>query len=197
MDCFPDQQQALLGQLAAHPQQQFAFLKSLVALHQQAAGGGGGAGPLQVMSCRVISCTRMCRSQLSRLITSSLPLAALLPARLLQASSRSPALAALLGDMAVANTYLRLLCEYEPRSGALEGGTAVPVPGLYGGRRPAWARRRDERETRTLDRPAPNLCMLPPALPPAVLAYLQSHDAYSVDECLQQCLDRGIQVGGR
>lgn len=36
----------------------------------------------------------------------------------LQAGSRSPALAALLADMRVATLYLRLLCVYEPRSGA-------------------------------------------------------------------------------
>lgn len=45
LDCFPQQQQALLAQLGAHPDQQFAFLKSLVAIHQrqQAAEGAGGA----------------------------------------------------------------------------------------------------------------------------------------------------------
>lgn len=30
----------------------------------------------------------------------------------------------------------------------------------------------------------------------AVLPYLQSHDAYSVDECLKHCLEHRIQVGG-
>ena len=44
LDCFPEQQQALLAQLAAHPQQQFAFLRSLVALHQGGQAGQGGAG---------------------------------------------------------------------------------------------------------------------------------------------------------
>lgn len=36
-----------------------------------------------------------------------------------QAGARSPALAGLLGDMSVANLYMRLLCQYEPRSGGL------------------------------------------------------------------------------
>jgi len=49
LDCFPEQQQALLAQLAPHPQQQFAFLKGLVALHQAGqAAGQGGNGSLTV-----------------------------------------------------------------------------------------------------------------------------------------------------
>lgn len=49
LDCFPEQQQVLLAQLEPHPQQQFAFLKGLVALHQAGQGAGQGAnGSLKV-----------------------------------------------------------------------------------------------------------------------------------------------------
>ncbi|EFN56695.1 hypothetical protein CHLNCDRAFT_144060 [Chlorella variabilis] len=110
LDCFPERQQALLAQLEQHPDQQFSFLKSLLAIQQcQQQGGINGS--------------------------SNTPL---------KTSSQSPALSALLGDMGVANLYLRLLCQYEPQS---------------------------------------------------VLAYLQTHDAYGVDECLQHCLRHGIQDG--
>lgn len=41
-----------------------------------------------------------------------------------------------------------------------------------------------------MPRPAnPTACSLS-----AVLPYLQSHDAYGVDECLQHCLEHGVQV---
>ncbi|KAL4426026.1 hypothetical protein ABPG75_010042 [Micractinium tetrahymenae] len=121
LDCFPAQQQALLAALEPHPTQQFAFLKSLVAIHQrqqqqqQQAGAAGDAGS----SDRTGSGA-------------------------LKAAGAAPALAALLSDMRVANLYVRLLCLYEPRS---------------------------------------------------VLPYLQSHDAYGVDECLQHCLEHRVQDG--
>ncbi|KAL4853636.1 Vacuolar protein sorting-associated protein 8 [Chlorella vulgaris] len=106
LDCFPQQQQALLAQLAQHPDQQFAFLKGLVAIQQREVEAGSGAP--------------------------------------LQASSRTAALSTLLDDMDMANLYLRLLCQYEPQS---------------------------------------------------VLSYLQSHDTYGVDECLQHCLQLSVQDG--
>lgn len=61
LDCFPEQQQALLAQLEPHPQQQFAFLKGLVALHQagRAAGqaaGLGGNGSLKVTAGAAVHC---------------------------------------------------------------------------------------------------------------------------------------------
>lgn len=108
LDCFPEQQQALLARLEAHPPQQFAFLRSLVTAQQaqtqgpaggsQAASPAGGAG-----------------------------------GRPLHASSRSPALAPLLADMGVASLYLQLLCRFEPRSGALqqqEGANVHAAAGL-------------------------------------------------------------------
>lgn len=49
LDCFPQQQQALLAQLAQHPDQQFAFLKGLVAIQQREVEAGSGA-PLQASS---------------------------------------------------------------------------------------------------------------------------------------------------
>ncbi len=43
-----------------------------------------------------------------------------------QAAGAAPELAGLLADMRVANLYLRLLCQYEPRSGGSgRGGAAV------------------------------------------------------------------------
>lgn len=64
LECFPAQQQALLAALEPHPAQQFAFLKSLVSIHQRqqqqqqtgAAGAAGnsssaGGGTLQVPLC--------------------------------------------------------------------------------------------------------------------------------------------------
>ncbi|PSC67185.1 vacuolar sorting-associated 8-like protein isoform X1 [Micractinium conductrix] len=107
LDCLPQQQAELVTALEAVPAQQFAYLKSLVAISQQEEGGTGGAGSLK-------------------------------------AASAAPRLAPLLGDMRVANLYVRLLCQYEPRS---------------------------------------------------VLPYLQSHDSYGVDECLQSCLEHSVQDG--
>ncbi|KAL4418863.1 hypothetical protein ABPG77_002930, partial [Micractinium sp. CCAP 211/92] len=120
LECFPAQQQALLAALEPHPAQQFAFLKSLVSIHQrqqqqQQAGAAGAAGNSSSAGGGT-----------------------------LQAAGAAPELAGLLADMRVANLYLRLLCQYEPRS---------------------------------------------------VLPYLQSHDAYGVDECLQHCLEYGVQDG--
>jgi hypothetical protein len=88
LDCFPDRQEALLQQLGAQPEQQFAYLKCLVAMHQRQAGQEEAA-----------------------------PAAAAAAAAPLRAGARSPGLSALLGDSGVANLYLRLLCQYEPHSG--------------------------------------------------------------------------------
>lgn len=41
-----------------------------------------------------------------------------------QAAGAAPELAGLLADMRVANLYLRLLCQYEPRSGGSGKGGA-------------------------------------------------------------------------
>lgn len=51
LDCFPERQQALLAQLEQHPDQQFSFLKSLLAIQQcQQQGGINGSSntPLKV-----------------------------------------------------------------------------------------------------------------------------------------------------
>lgn len=102
LDCFPDRQQALLQQLGAQPEQQFAYLKCVVAMHQQQAGQEEAAP------------------------------AAAAP---LRAGAKSPGLGALLRESGVANLYLRLLCQYEPRSGGARGlhpglvrsGTGSPI----------------------------------------------------------------------
>ncbi len=45
LDCFAERQQALLAELGDHPDQQFAFLKSLLAIHQgQQVGAINGNG---------------------------------------------------------------------------------------------------------------------------------------------------------
>lgn len=47
LDCLPQQQAELVTALEAVPAQQFAYLKSLVAISQQEEGGTGGAGSLK------------------------------------------------------------------------------------------------------------------------------------------------------
>ena len=69
LDCFPERQTALLAQLAPHPDLQFAFLQSLVAIHQQqrAVGDNGGSSssssPLKVSTIwAAIASQAHCRS---------------------------------------------------------------------------------------------------------------------------------------
>ena len=45
LDCFPEQQPALLAQLSQHPDQQFVFLKSLLAIQHEQVLVHGGASP--------------------------------------------------------------------------------------------------------------------------------------------------------
>ena len=67
LECLPDQQRPLLAQLAAQPDLQFAFLRSLVAIQQreQAAarlGAAAAAAPLKVRRCLAVGPLRCARA---------------------------------------------------------------------------------------------------------------------------------------